>query len=125
MLTPTYQDAGIKSDKDWSVTGSAPQSTYTPIIQQMKTMAPTPLSLQAVNGVVQERQEATLQGFTDPKVVWECTFACYYAKVFTDAGSAVDGEYIRSRSCRTTTPSEPDGQEPREVRRQGQADRLR
>ena len=95
VLTHTYQDAGIKSDKDWSVTGSAPQSTYTPIIQQMKADGSNyALSLQAVNGVVQERQEATLQGFTDPKVVWECTFACYYAKVFTDAGSAVDGEYI-------------------------------
>ena len=33
VLTHTYQDAGIKSDKDWSVTGSAPQSTYTPIIR--------------------------------------------------------------------------------------------
>ena len=95
VLTHTYQDAGIKSDQDWSVTGSAPQSTYTPIIQQMKSENSNyALSLQAVNGVVQERQEATLQGFTDPKVVWECTFACYYAKVFTDAGSAVDGEYI-------------------------------
>jgi ABC-type branched-subunit amino acid transport system substrate-binding protein len=95
VLTHTYQSAGIKSDHDWSVTGSAPQSTYTPIIQQMKADSSNyALSLQAVNGVVQERQEATLQGFTDPKVVWECTLACYFAKVFTDAGSAVDGEYM-------------------------------
>ncbi len=95
VLTHTYQSAGIKSDHDWSVTGSAPQSTYTPIIQQMKADGSNyALSLQAVNGVVQERQEATLQGFNDPKVVWECTLACYFAKVFTDAGSAVDGEYM-------------------------------
>jgi hypothetical protein len=52
------------------------------------------LMLQAVNGVVQERQEAVLQGLTDPSIVWECTLACYHAKVFTDAGSAVDNTYM-------------------------------
>ena len=95
VLAKTYQDAGIKSDKDWQVTGSAPQSTYTPIIQQMKNDSSNyALSLQAVNGVVQERQEAVLQGLTDPKIIWECTLACYFSKVFTDAGQAVDGQYM-------------------------------
>ena len=36
------------------------------------------LSLQAVTGVVAERQEAQLQGLTDPNIVWQCTLACYY-----------------------------------------------
>ncbi|HZP30611.1 MAG TPA: ABC transporter substrate-binding protein [Acidimicrobiia bacterium] len=95
VLTHVYQTAGIKSDHDWQVTGSAPQTTYTPIIQAMKAdKSNYALSLQAVNGVVQERQEAVLQGLSDPNIVWECTLACYYAKVFTDAGQAVDGEYM-------------------------------
>ncbi len=95
VLFKGAQGAGIKSDKDWQVTGNAPQSQFTPIIQQMKTDGSNyGDSLQAVTGVVSERQEAQLQGLTDPKIVWECTLACYYADAFTKAGSAVDGEYM-------------------------------
>jgi hypothetical protein len=89
------QAAGIKSDHEWQVTGFAPQSTYTPIIQNMKTASSNyGLSLQAVTGVVLERQEAQLQGLTDPKITWECTLACYYDKSFLKAGSAMDLEYM-------------------------------
>jgi hypothetical protein len=95
VLFHVYQGAGIKSDQNKQVQGQFPQSAYTPIIQQMKTdQSNYALSLQAVNGVVQERQEAVLQGLTDPKIVWECDLACYHAPVFTAAGSAVEGEYI-------------------------------
>jgi ABC-type branched-subunit amino acid transport system substrate-binding protein len=95
VLFKSAQAAGIKSDKDWQVTGNAPQSQFTPIIQQMKNdNSNYGNSLQAVTGVVSERQEAQLQGLTDPKIVWECTLACYYADAFTKAGSAVDGEYM-------------------------------
>ena len=52
------------------------------------------LSLQAVTGVVAERQEAQLQGLTDPNIVWQCTLACYYDDSFVKAGDAVDGEYM-------------------------------
>src|SRR5581483_9061412 len=77
VLDHVYTSAGIKSDKDWQVQGTFPQSAYTPIIQQMKTSQSNyALMLQAVNGVVQQRQEAVLQGLTDPKIVWECTLAC-------------------------------------------------
>jgi ABC-type branched-subunit amino acid transport system substrate-binding protein len=95
VLDHVYTNAGIKSDHDWQVQGTFPQSAYTPIIQGMKSdQSNYALMLQAVNGVVQERQEAVLQGLTDPKIVWECTLACYHAKVFTDAGNAVDGTYM-------------------------------
>ena len=95
ILFKAAQAAGVKSDHEWPVSGFAPQTVYTPIIQGMKSdNSNYGLSLQAVTGVVQERQEAQLQGLTDPKIVWECTLACYYDKGFVKAGSAVDGEYM-------------------------------
>jgi ABC-type branched-subunit amino acid transport system substrate-binding protein len=96
VLSYVYQNAGIKADQERQVQGQFPQSAYTPIVQQMKTDGSNyALMLQAVNGVVQERQEAVLQGLTDPNIVWECTLACYHAKVFTEAGQAVDGTYMQ------------------------------
>jgi ABC-type branched-subunit amino acid transport system substrate-binding protein len=95
VIEKGVQAAGIKVDKEWQVTGNAPQSQFTPIIQQMKTdNSNYGYSAAAVTGVVQERQEAQLQGLTDPKIVWECTLACYYADAFTKAGSVMDGEYM-------------------------------
>jgi ABC-type branched-subunit amino acid transport system substrate-binding protein len=95
VLFKAAEAAGIKSDKDWQITGSAPQSQYTPIIQQMKTdNSNYGLSLQAVTGVVAERQEAQLQGLTDPKIVWECTLACYYDDAVVKAGDVMNGEYM-------------------------------
>jgi hypothetical protein len=95
LLNKAAQQAGIKADKEWQVTGSAPQSTYTPIIAGMKNDSSNyGLSLQAVTGVVLERNEAQLQGLTDPKIVWECTLACYFDKSFVAAGDAVDREYM-------------------------------
>ena len=41
-----------------------------------------------------ERQEAQLQGLTDPKIVWECTLACYFDTAFEKAGDVMDGEYM-------------------------------
>ena len=92
---PAAQQAGIKSDHDWHVTGFDPQSAYTPIVQAMKTDGSNyGLSLQAVTGVVLERKEATLQGLTDPKILWQCTLACYYDKSFVGAKDDVDREYM-------------------------------
>lgn len=95
VLNKAAQAAGIKADHEWQVTGFSPQSAYTPIIQGMKADSSNyGLSLQAVTGVVLERKEAQLQGLTDPKIIWQCTLACYYDKSFVDAGDAVDGEYM-------------------------------
>jgi Periplasmic binding protein len=95
VLNKGGQAAGIKADHEWTVTGSAPQSEYTPIIQQMKGDSSNyGLSLQAVTGVVAERQEAQLQGLTDPNIVWQCTLACYYDDSFVKAADAVNGEYM-------------------------------
>ncbi len=95
VLFQAAQKAGIKADSTWHVTGFDPQSAYTPIIQAMKNdNSNYGLSLQAVTGVVLERKEATLQGLTDPKILWQCTLACYYDKSFVGAASDVDREYM-------------------------------
>ncbi len=95
ILNKAAQTAGIKADHEWQVTGAQPQSAYTPIISGMKTDSSNyGLSLQAVSGVVLERQEAQLQGLTDPKIVWQCTLACYFDDGFVKAGDAVDREYM-------------------------------
>jgi ABC-type branched-subunit amino acid transport system substrate-binding protein len=87
--------AGIKSDQNAVVGGRDPNSVYTPIIQNMKNSGSNySLAAQAVNGVVAMRQEAQLQGLTDPKIIWQCTLACYEAPVFLDGGTAVNGEYM-------------------------------
>jgi len=87
--------AGIKSDQNAVVGGRDPDSVYTPIIQGMKNANSNySLAAQAVNGVVAMRQEAQLQGLTNPKIIWQCTLACYEAPVFISGGSAVDREYM-------------------------------
>ncbi len=95
VLNKAAQAAGIKADSSWNVTANSPQSQYTPIIQAMKNDSSNyGLSLQAVTGVVAERQEAQLQSLTDPKIVWECTLACYQDDSVIKAGSVMDGEYM-------------------------------
>jgi ABC-type branched-subunit amino acid transport system substrate-binding protein len=95
VLNKGAQAAGIKADSSWNVTGNAPQSQFTPIIQAMKNdNSNYGLSLQAVTGVVSERQEAQLQGLTDPDIVWECTIACYLDEAVEKAGDVMEGEYM-------------------------------
>jgi ABC-type branched-subunit amino acid transport system substrate-binding protein len=95
VLNKAAQAAGIKADSSWNVTANAPQSQYTPIIQAMKNdNSNYGLSLQAVTGVIAERQEAQLQGLTDPNIVWQCTLACYYDDGVVKAGDVMNGEYM-------------------------------
>jgi ABC-type branched-subunit amino acid transport system substrate-binding protein len=86
--------AGIKDDSTWGVTSNAPQSQYTPVIQAMKSDSSNlSLMLQSVTGVISQRQEAQLQGLTDPDIVWLCTLSCYDDRV-KDAGDVMNREYI-------------------------------
>jgi hypothetical protein len=95
LLGVIANNAGIESDQNAVVGGRDPNSVYTPIIQNMKNSNSNySLAAQAVNGVVAMRQEAQLQGLTDPKIIWQCTLACYEAPVFLDGGTAVNGEYM-------------------------------
>jgi len=84
---------GVKADQSPTASGRDPQSVYTPVVQKMKNDG----SNWGFNGlayanVIQFRQEAQLQGLTDPKIIWACTTACYDQK-YLAAGSAVDKTY--------------------------------
>jgi ABC-type branched-subunit amino acid transport system substrate-binding protein len=71
-----------------------PQSAYTPVIQKMKTDGNNyNLSGTPVDNVISMRQEAQLQGLTDPKIVWTCQIQCYDAKTVA-AGQAMANTHI-------------------------------
>ncbi len=71
-----------------------PQSAYTPVIQKMKTDGDNyNLSGTPVDNVISMRQEAQLQGLTDPKIVWTCQIQCYDAKTVA-AGQAMANTHI-------------------------------
>jgi hypothetical protein len=88
------RDIGIKSDKDFDLPGAAPQSAFTPVIQQMKTDGSNYGQAITANAMVLMRKEATLQGLTGVKV-WDCGVGCYDQENFLKAGgSDVEGQYV-------------------------------
>jgi ABC-type branched-subunit amino acid transport system substrate-binding protein len=94
VLTGVSQAAGIKADQNVTRSGRDQQSAYTAIVNKMKQDGSNfSYMTLAVNSALQLRQEAALQGLTDPKIIWECTTACY-DKALSAAGSAADGEYV-------------------------------
>jgi ABC-type branched-subunit amino acid transport system substrate-binding protein len=94
VINHVAQLAGITADQDQGVSARAPQSVYTPIILKMKQDGSNySYDTSAGSTVIQFRKEAELQGLTDPKIIWQCTTACY-DKSFLDGGSAVDGQYV-------------------------------
>jgi hypothetical protein len=83
------QDAGIDITQTIPMSSRDPQSAYTPVIQQMKNDGDNyNLTGTPVDNVISMRQEAQLQGFTDPKIVWSCQIQCYDAKTVA-AGSVM------------------------------------
>jgi hypothetical protein len=88
------RDIGIKSDQDFDVSGFAPQSAYTPVVQAMKSSGSNYGQAITANAMVLMRKEATLQGLTGVKV-WDCGVGCYDKKNFLQAGGAdVEGQYV-------------------------------
>jgi ABC-type branched-subunit amino acid transport system substrate-binding protein len=85
---------GLKADQSPTASGRDPQSVYTPVVQKMKNDGSNwGWSGLAYANVIQFRQEAQLQGLTDPKIIWGCTTACYDPKFLT-GGDAVNNTYI-------------------------------
>jgi hypothetical protein len=82
-----------KADQDFDISGFAPQSAYTPVVQEMKNAGSN--YGQATQGSQQIllRKEATLQGLTGVKV-WDCTTGCYSTEFLKDGGSDVNDQYI-------------------------------
>ena len=87
------REIGIKSDKDFDISGFATQSEYTPIVQDMKNQGSNYAQTSTSPGTVLLRKEATLQGLTDVKV-WDCGVGCYDKQFLSNGGSDVDGQYV-------------------------------
>ncbi|MGZ6992262.1 MAG: ABC transporter substrate-binding protein [Ilumatobacteraceae bacterium] len=82
-----------KADQDFDVSGFAPQSAYTPIVQEMKNAGSNYGQATQGSQTVLLRKEAVLQGLTSVKV-WDCTTGCYSKSFLKDGGSDVDGEFV-------------------------------
>jgi hypothetical protein len=86
--------AGIEADEEVGVSAVAPQSAYTPIIQQMKQHDSNfAYPVTTSGGTIQMMSEAKLQGLSDPKLVWTCSTACYDKAVKESADT--DGLYVQ------------------------------
>ena len=83
------EKGGIDITETIPIASKDPQSAYTPVIQQMKNDGDTyNLTGAPVDNVISMRQEAQLQGLTDPKFVWTCQVQCYDKKT-VDAGDVM------------------------------------
>ncbi len=88
------EKAGIKITDTIPIASKDPQSAYTPVIQQMKNDGDNyNLTGAPVDNVISMRQEAQLQGLTDPKFVWTCQVQCYDQKT-VDAGDVMANTHI-------------------------------
>ena len=88
------EKAGIDITETIPIASRDPQSAYTPVIQQMKNDGDTYNRTGApVDNVISMRQEAQLQGLTDPKFVWTCQVQCYDQKTI-DAGDVMANTHM-------------------------------
>ncbi len=87
--------SGIKQDFEALLSATAPQSAYTPIVQQLKQNSSNYAQSGGVFGTtVLLRKEAKLEGLNDPKFVWDCTLQCYDRKLIEQGGSDVEGQFV-------------------------------
>ena len=87
------RDIGIKSDKDFDVSGFANQSAYTPVIQEMKNAGSNYGQAVTASAMVLMRKEATLQGLNTVKV-WDCGVGCYDKQFLSSGGADVNDQYV-------------------------------
>ena len=87
--------AGIKADFEKPISAAAPQSSYTPLVQQLKDdNSNYAQSGATANTTVLLRREAKIQGLTDPDFIWDCTLQCYDRQLIKQGGSDVEGQYV-------------------------------
>jgi ABC-type branched-subunit amino acid transport system substrate-binding protein len=95
VLIKAAENAGVSVTSTPVLSNRDQQSAFTTIVTKMKqdgsNWSDNGL---AAPGAVLFRQEAALQGLTDPNIIWQCTSACYDEKQMAAAGSAMDGEYV-------------------------------
>jgi hypothetical protein len=89
------QELGVESDGEFGASALAVQSDYTPFVVAMKNansnFAQVGLDYK---GTVYLRKEAAAQGVTSDDIVWHCTTQCYDARLVSEGGSAVEGQYV-------------------------------
>ena len=81
------------ADKDFDISGFAPQSGYTPVVQEMKSAGSNYGQATTYQAMTLLRKEATLQGLTGVKV-WDCTVGCYDKLFLSSAGSDSEDQYV-------------------------------
>ncbi|MGZ7023700.1 MAG: ABC transporter substrate-binding protein, partial [Ilumatobacteraceae bacterium] len=82
-----------KADQDFDVSGFAPQSAYTPIVQSIKSHNATwVMNGLDYSGTLKMRKEAAVQGVSGVKV-WACSLQCYAPNFITQGGPAVEQQY--------------------------------
>jgi ABC-type branched-subunit amino acid transport system substrate-binding protein len=95
---PVFQgesNLGIRKDGEgfYALSGAAPQSAYTPYIQQIKASGSSFVyDDTTMPSMVLVRREAQLQGVNSVKV-WECNSSCYEPQFYQQGGAAVNGTY--------------------------------
>ncbi len=95
MSQMQFAGSGIKADFETPVSSRAPQSSYTPLVQQLKDDSSNyAQSGGTFNTTVLLRREAKLQGITDPKFIWDCTLQCYDRQLLKQGGADVEGQYV-------------------------------
>jgi len=89
------QKFGIKADTQAAISAVAPQSSYTPFVQDMKSASSNFAEVElAYSQTVDLRKEAQLQGVTNPNIIWSCTVQCYNPQFLTQGGTSVESQYI-------------------------------
>jgi hypothetical protein len=93
VLIDTATKARIKSDQTVGISGRAPQSAYTPIVNKMKNDGSNySYNASAASTAILLRSEAQLQGLPS-SIVWVCTIACYDKSLKAQA-DVMEGQYV-------------------------------
>jgi ABC-type branched-subunit amino acid transport system substrate-binding protein len=92
-LFTAIEQAGVKQDAEFGVSGIASQSAYTPIVQAIKSHHSTYVMNGAdFSGTMKMRKEAAIQGVSGVKV-WACSLQCYAPNFVKQGGAQVEGQY--------------------------------
>ena len=116
LLLAFPEHAGMKSDQHPYVSSKDPQSAYTPMVQKLKAdNSNFAWSGMGSAAVIALRQEAELQGFDNPDMLWLC-LSCYDETLPASESARRDLPAARDPSLRR-------GEAQQEPRRTGQARR--
>jgi len=93
-LFKSQQELGITADQEFDISGAAPQSAFTPVVQAAKNYQSTYARAGlATSSMVEFRKEAIVQGLTSVKV-WDCSIQCYDKRFIQQGGTSVEGQYV-------------------------------